>query len=1063
MICYFIIINIVKIGFVNKLNLKTNIMKSNYNITSNPFIHIIKLIRTCDNLRRKFISAIVTVACLFLYGSLHGQNSGDFRSLISGNWATASNWETYNGSTWVTATTYPGQNAGTYAVNILAGDTISIPTTGLTTNEMGNLTISGTLVINGLTSSSVTASLNTPQIYITPWLTPVASIDFLNKCKLVLPTDAIIQVWLNGLRGDCNNNEEIMIGSTTFAVCNGAPGSIFTFAELMQGGGTLNSNITPADATICLGTTLSLNGGYTGAVANSPTFKWASIGPQVLTFSPDSTSQNITVTPTLEGTYIVSLTATTVNEGISYSNTERLTLTVNKKSADPSSATPASDTIMLTKSTTLSLNGGGGGTNETIAWYTSSCGGTLVGTGNNLTISPTVTTTYYGRYENGAPCSYNTACAQTTITVIPYANIWKGSISTDFGTSGNWLDNVVPSSGENVTFDDSPDNDCILDSNRIVGNILNKSNKNLNTSSHNLTINGSIQFNGTGKINATNTNGAITFAGTESQTLPASSFSDNIISNLDINAKNVSLSGDVTVSKKLTLSNGSLSIGANMLTLNDSLKKNAGTLIGGATSNMVIAENGNNITIPAINLNNLTLNRVDGLTLGGALSVNGTLALTNGTLSMGPNTITFSGNAPTLTNGVIDATNGDSKVIFANSMAITLPINLFTGSINSLKMNGSGGIILQESLSISKNLELSSGKIQTNTAMIIMENSSNMITGANANSYINGTCRKIGNTAFTFEIGDSGNYAPMGITDATGGGSSTDSFTANYYGYCSHPTYDSTQHESTIARISSMEYWTLNRVGANEVSVKLSWDARSGGVSNLTDLLVARWDGTKWVDHGNANTIGNNTSGTITSNLVSSFSPFTLGSLNGRTNYLPISLIEFTATCNGNNPLIRWSTASETNNSHFEIETSIDAIHWSTLTSIPGAGNSNEVRNYSYIDESPSESDRFYRLKNVDYDGQVHYSNIQFLSNCKESGLDFRPYPIPSKGIVSFLFSGDENRIEKIEICNILGETIYSHTGYIGQIDLSSQTEGTYYVIAYYEKTRIIHKLTILK
>jgi len=57
------------------------------------------------------------------------------------------------------------------------------------------------------------------------------------------------------------------------------------------------------------------------------------------------------------------------------------------------------------------------GTARTIKWYTGSCGGTLAGTGNSLSVSPTTTTTYYGRYEDGAPCSYNSACVQVTVTV----------------------------------------------------------------------------------------------------------------------------------------------------------------------------------------------------------------------------------------------------------------------------------------------------------------------------------------------------------------------------------------------------------------------------------------------------------------------------------------------------------------------------------------------------------------------------------------------------------------------------------------------------------------------
>ena len=90
---------------------------------------------------------------------------------------------------------------------------------------------------------------------------------------------------------------------------------------------------------------------------------------------------------------------------------------VNKKPIDPESATASNNVICLGESTVLTLNGGGGGTDEEINWYTDDLGGTSAGTGNELTVSPTVTTTYYGRYETPAPCSLNSEWASVTITV----------------------------------------------------------------------------------------------------------------------------------------------------------------------------------------------------------------------------------------------------------------------------------------------------------------------------------------------------------------------------------------------------------------------------------------------------------------------------------------------------------------------------------------------------------------------------------------------------------------------------------------------------------------------
>jgi len=993
----------------------------------------------------------------------YGQTTGDFRSLNNGNWATASSWETYNGSSWATASTYPGQNAGVYEATILAGDTISIPNTGITTNAMGKVTISGTLILNGgTTADDINFRINTSQIYITPGLTPYASITFLNKSALILPTDAIVRVWTAGLQGECNNHQSINIGSKVYAVCNGAPGDIFTFAELMAGGGTINSVIIPSATQICSGTTLTLSGSYLGAIANAPTYKWKSSGPQVLVFTPDSTTQNVTVTPTLNGTYLISLTVTTINEGTSYSNTDKFELTVYKKSAAPTSATSGKDTIMVSKSTTLTLAGGGGGENETIKWYSSSCGGTLVGTGNNITVSPTTTTTYYGRYEDATPCG-NTSCVQTTIVVIPYANIWKGSLSTDFGTAGNWLDNKVPLTGENVTFDNNPDNDCILDMNRTIGDINNASVKNLNTSAYNLIIKGTTKFTGTGKINASTT-GSVTYAGIVIQTLTSSNYSGNTIQNLIIsNDKNVNLSGDLTISHLLNLSNGSLVINSNTLILNDSLKSTTGLLVGGTNSNLIINGTGTNITLPSINLKNLTLDRINGLTMGGSIQLFGILALTNGTLTVGANNLTLAGTSPSIENGVIDATHISSNIFFANEPPITLPNKTFSGSVNSIIMNSNGGITLSENLSISKDLQFNNGKIHTGSNALTFENTANDITGGNAYSYIDGFCKKIGNTAFTFAIGNSIVYAPLGISAANGVGNSSDYFVASYHGVDPHLTYDSTQHESTIAQISEVEYWILDRTGTNNVSVKLSWDARSGGVSLLSDLIVVRWDGTKWVNYGNTATTGNTSSGTITSDLVSNFSPFTLGSLRGSTNLLPITLSDFNVECKDNSPYISWTTSSELNNNYFEIEQSIDAIEWKTIYQAIGAGNSTTVKNYSYTGEYSSNTDYFYRLKSVDFDGRHHYSQILFLKSCSDNFTEFKIFPVPSKGIVNLKYSGDIDKISKMEVYNLIGERVFSNNGFLSAIDFSNHPNGTYYIIAYNGNNRVIEKFVISK
>jgi hypothetical protein len=80
---------------------------------------------------------------------------------------------------------------------------------------------------------------------------------------------------------------------------------------------------------------------------------------------------------------------------------------------DPTSVNATDPDLCAGQNTTLSYTGGSG---ATFKWYSGSCGNNYVGSGNNLTLSPTVTTTYYGRWENS--CG-NSACLSVTVIVTP--------------------------------------------------------------------------------------------------------------------------------------------------------------------------------------------------------------------------------------------------------------------------------------------------------------------------------------------------------------------------------------------------------------------------------------------------------------------------------------------------------------------------------------------------------------------------------------------------------------------------------------------------------------------
>jgi len=90
---------------------------------------------------------------------------------------------------------------------------------------------------------------------------------------------------------------------------------------------------------------------------------------------------------------------------------------------------------------------------------------------------------------------------------------------------------------------------------------------------------------------------------------------------------------------------------------------------------------------------------------------------------------------------------------------------------------------------------------------------------------------------------------------------------------------------------------------------------------------------------------------------------------------LPVELTSFTAQTTSEGVRLSWTTASELNNSGFEVQRSTNQTNWATLGFVRGAGTTTEAQSYSFVDASAS-GRVFYRLKQVDFDGQFKYSNI---------------------------------------------------------------------------------------
>ena len=91
---------------------------------------------------------------------------------------------------------------------------------------------------------------------------------------------------------------------------------------------------------------------------------------------------------------------------------------------------------------------------------------------------------------------------------------------------------------------------------------------------------------------------------------------------------------------------------------------------------------------------------------------------------------------------------------------------------------------------------------------------------------------------------------------------------------------------------------------------------------------------------------------------------------------LPVSLIDVYAERMDGTVQLTWITASETNNDYFTIERSSDGIEFTSIGTMKGAGNSNQLLHYQFSDDAPLSGLAYYRIKQTDFDGAFSYSRI---------------------------------------------------------------------------------------
>ncbi|MEM9325988.1 MAG: Calx-beta domain-containing protein [Bacteroidota bacterium] len=377
------------------------------------------------------------------------------------------------------------------------------------------------------------------------------------------------------------------------------------------------------------------------------------------------------------------------------------------------------------------------------------------------------------------------------------------------------------------------------------------------------------------------------------------------------------------------------------------------------------------------------------------------ISAVNSEFTPGTSTVTFNGSGPQ----EIRPTN--KRIIF-NNLVID---------------KAAGDVSLADSVEVTGVLTLTQNDLVLGGERLIISNSAPgaIVTPGDNTSYIQADGTGVvewnivqGNT-YTFPIGDaSDNYTPLAFAPSALSGTNP-TLTVNLT--------DQRQSAVDAAQSHISRYWSFEPTGVVSATFDITMYYADADVSgDESELVPIKFD-------VNADTsdfpvfVRDVVNNSITWSGLTSFSDATAGALDDP---LPVELIAFEAVAEEDVVVLRWSTATEIDNDRFEVLWSSDAIHFEKIAMLVGAGNTTEVQTYSFIDEEAITGLNYYRLRQVDFDGQSELSGI-VSANLKGAlpDLEVLVYPNPATADnINLRFRGLKEQPVHILLVDIFGRRV---------------------------------------
>jgi hypothetical protein len=413
----------------------------------------------------------------------------------------------------------------------------------------------------------------------------------------------------------------------------------------------------------------------------------------------------------------------------------------------------------------------------------------------------------------------------------------------------------------------------------------------------------------------------------------------------------------------------------------------------------------------------------------------GTFTLSNlGTIrlgsSVGIDDGTSSGNIRV---SLANRTYGATSTITYNGGSAQVTGDGLPTTIGNLVINNTNNVTLTNNNTSVTTLNMQNGKLILGALNFIVTGTNDPITGANSSKYIvtNSTgvltISDIGNTSVLFPIGPTiSSYNPVTIN---AGIISVDDFSVRVE--ASTPDVQLSEEEYVVKRT-----WIITEAVAGQntdLTVTPQWNlSDEGDQFDRTQSGVGSYNGTTWNSSPTSTAAAGAGPFTQTRTEFLDFSgtrTFAVGDFNTP---VPIVLMSFAAQLKNQNEVqLAWSTASELNNEYFDVEFSKDALNWTSHGTVPGAGTTNTITNYTLTDILERDAvtgtaQLYYRLKQVDFDGKYEYSPVVRVK--KDGSAVISSFPNPFTDRLTIYYEKEKKDQVLLDIMDLKGNTFSSAT-----------------------------------